>query len=279
MSQAACITTSWDDGHPLDLRVAELLTKHGLQGTFYVPRVSERSTLAAAQIRQLSSSFELGAHTLHHVDLTRAQDATATAEIVKSKPWLEDVTGQPCVMFCPPLGRYEQRHMPIVRAAGYLGMRTVELLSLDWPRLRSGLHIMPTTIQAYPHRAMAYTRNAIRRGAFHNLWLYILHGQSGGWDAMAESLAMRMLRNGGVFHLWGHSWELEETGQWQRLEKVLEMLSHLKELAPSVSNGQACLEAQKCQAKAHPDSSPAIKAPPVAAPIQPAGSSEGSGDQ
>lgn len=29
------ITTSWDDGHPLDLKIAELLDKYGINGTFY----------------------------------------------------------------------------------------------------------------------------------------------------------------------------------------------------------------------------------------------------
>ena len=41
MKPSTCITTSWDDGHPLDLRVAELLAKYGLQGTFYVPMTAE----------------------------------------------------------------------------------------------------------------------------------------------------------------------------------------------------------------------------------------------
>jgi hypothetical protein len=34
MKRVAYITTSWDDGHPLDLRVAELLAKYGLKDTF-----------------------------------------------------------------------------------------------------------------------------------------------------------------------------------------------------------------------------------------------------
>ena len=35
------ITTSWDDGHPLDLRLAELLHKYDVPATFYIP-VSEK---------------------------------------------------------------------------------------------------------------------------------------------------------------------------------------------------------------------------------------------
>src|SRR5438067_13209022 len=101
MSAATYITTSWDDGHPLDGRVAELLTKYGLRGTFYVPMAAETSTMSAAQMRDLSSTFELGAHTLHHVDLTDATDPVAWEEIAGPKSWVEDSTGRPCPLFCP----------------------------------------------------------------------------------------------------------------------------------------------------------------------------------
>src|SRR5437879_13418201 len=68
------ITTSWDDGHQLDLRVAELLTKYRLHGTFYIPKAAENGTRKAAQVRELSRAFEIGAHPLHHVILTRTTD-------------------------------------------------------------------------------------------------------------------------------------------------------------------------------------------------------------
>ncbi len=45
MKPATFITTSWDDGHPLDFRVAELLSKYGLRGTFYIPMIAENHIL------------------------------------------------------------------------------------------------------------------------------------------------------------------------------------------------------------------------------------------
>src|SRR5438552_7818919 len=98
MQRAAYITTSWDDGHPLDLRVAELLAKYGLRGTFYVPRTAQTETMTAAQLRELSGVFEVGGHTLGHVDLTTATEQQAWQEIADSRSWLEDSTGQPCSM-------------------------------------------------------------------------------------------------------------------------------------------------------------------------------------
>jgi hypothetical protein len=243
MKPTTYITTSWDDGHPLDLRVAELLTKYRIRGTFYVPKTAEHETMRAAHIRRLSSAFELGAHTLHHVVLTSATDETAWREISGSKAWLEDNTGSPCLLFCPPQGRYRARHLGMIRNAGYLGLRSCELVSLDFPRRRAGLLLMPTTLQAYPHHPFAFARNAIRRTAFGNLWRFVIHGRSTEWPTLAQSLLLHALDYGGVFHLWGHSRELQETHQWQRLDELLRFMSWFVNQALPLTNGQICQRA------------------------------------
>jgi hypothetical protein len=217
-----------------------LLAKYGLSGTFYVPRTAPTTTMHAAQIRELSAAFEIGAHTLHHVDLTGLTEEKARQEIADSKAWLEDQTGLSCSMFCPPLGRYSFRHLDLIRQAGFRGVRSVELLSLDFPRQQAGLRILPTTLQAYPHRLVAYARNTIRRRAWRNLWLYICHGRTTDWTKLVRSLFGQALQQGGVFHLWGHSWELEETGQWHRLEEVLRFLGQFTSRATALSNAQVC---------------------------------------
>ena len=240
MKPSTWITTSWDDGHPLDLRVAELLAKYGLRGTFYVPMKAENETMTTAQLRELSRTFEVGAHTLHHVDLGAATEQQAWQEIADSRSWVEDSTGQACPMFCPPRGRYSLRDLRLIRKAGYQGARGVELLSLDFPRHRAGLMLLPTTVQAHPHGLLAYARNVIKRSALRNLWLYVAHGRSTDWPSLVRSLLQRALQRGGVFHLWGHSWELEQTGQWQRLEEALRFMSQFTRQADVLTNGQVC---------------------------------------
>jgi peptidoglycan/xylan/chitin deacetylase (PgdA/CDA1 family) len=240
MKPAACVTTSWDDGHPLDVRVAELLTKYGLRGTFYVPMSAETGTMTAAQVRELGTAFEIGAHTVHHVDLTVTPDQQCRQELVDSKRWVEDVTGRPCSMFCPPKGHFSARHVPLVREAGYIGMRTVELLSVDFPRSNAGLLLQPTTVQAHPHGWSAYARNATKRGAWRNFWHLLLYGRSADWVALARSLLDRVAEQGGVFHLWGHPWEVEQTGQWPRLEEALRLMGQVTRRAPALTNTEVC---------------------------------------
>jgi hypothetical protein len=240
MSATACITTSWDDGHPLDLRVAELLARYGLRGTFYVPRTTEYGTMSVGQVRELSRGFEVGAHTLHHVDLTEACEQQAWQEIADSRFWVEDSTGQPCPMFCPPKGRFSRRELRLIRKAGYRGARSVELLSVALPRPRARLLLLPTSVQVHPHGRLAYVRNALKRGALCNLWRYVQKGCPADWTGLVRSLLARVLSGCGVFHLWGHSWELEQTGQWQRLEEVLRYLGQFTRQAPALTNGQVC---------------------------------------
>jgi len=240
MSARTIITTSWDDGHPSDFRIAELLAKHGLRGTFYIPQTAEHGTMTAAQVRDLSGAFEVGGHTIHHVVLTEATDAAAEREIADCKSWLEDTTGQPCRMFCPPKGKFARRHLDMIRRAGFAGVRSVELLSLDSPRPSDGLWLMPTTVQAYPHGLGAYARNIARRWALRNLWLFLLHGRTTDWLRLAQALLIHAVHSGGVFHLWGHSWEIDASGQWGRLEEAFRLMGDFAQQTPALSNGEVC---------------------------------------
>ncbi|HUY99039.1 MAG TPA: polysaccharide deacetylase family protein [Thermomicrobiaceae bacterium] len=231
------VTTSWDDGHPLDLRVADLLARYGLQGTFYVPMQSERPTMTPAQVREIASRFEVGAHTLHHRDLTALDDASAAEEIAGSRVWVEGVVGGPCTSFCFPKGHFRRRHLALVRRAGFAVARTTELLSLDRPRPSDGLLVMPTTVQARPHSPAVYARNCAKRGAVRGFWRYVVHGHTSDWVALTRALHGLALAEGGVFHLWGHSWEIDDEGQWERLDEALRYLAHFSAEAPCVTNG------------------------------------------
>jgi len=242
VTPTAYITTSWDDGHPHDFRIAEMLARHGLPGTFYIPREIPSGAMSEAQVRELSKSFEIGAHTLHHVDLYDTGDPTARQEIAGSKAWVEDVTGQPCPMFCPPRGHFRPAHRLMCEEAGYLGLRTVEFMSLDLPRPAGALRIMPTTLQAFPHGPVRYLRNFAKRFAPRNLALYVLRGR-GNWEQAADRLLSHTLARGGVFHLWGHSWEIEEANLWEPLDRVLALMGQYAKQAATPTNGALCAPA------------------------------------
>ena len=79
------VTTSWDDGSILDLKLGELLTKYGI-GIFYIPNYSNRvTTLQKNEIRELASVHEIGAHSITHPHLTMIPQSEAKTEIEGSK--------------------------------------------------------------------------------------------------------------------------------------------------------------------------------------------------
>jgi peptidoglycan-N-acetylglucosamine deacetylase len=220
MKPGTYITTSWDDGHPIDLRVAELLTKYGIRGTFYVPKTAEHGTMTAAHIRKLSPAFELGAHTLHHVVLTGATEQMAWQEISDSKSWLEDNTGSPCLLFCPPKGRYAGRHLEMIRRAGYLPR---------FAQRRTGLARLPAVASGTPADADHSSSLPAPPPRFRQ--------ERDQTDSLRKPLAVRcsrplnrMARAGAILVASrpqmrrrvpsvGHSWELQEAGQWRRQMK------------------------------------------------------------
>ena len=238
----ANITTSWDDGHPLDLRVAQMLSEHGLAGTFYTPKRWRLPTMDDAQLRELADAgFELGGHTIDHVVLTHTPDDEAASQIADSQHWLSDVAGRACTMFCPPTGRFHAGHAAMIADAGFTGFRTVELWSVDQPRPGThGLVEMPTSIQAQPHGRLPVLRNIAKRKRVGNLSRYLRMGQTGDWPDQIARLAEHAQRQGGVVHLWGHSWEIEAFKQWDRLGEALKLLGSMTDRMPALTNGELC---------------------------------------
>src|SRR6185436_8436042 len=157
------VTTSWDDGHPLDLRIADMLAAHGFTGTFYVPRANRegRAVMTASELRMLGRGFEIGGHTLDHVRLVGLPAGERDRQIVDGKRRVEDELGRAITGFCYPGGLHDPGVRQAVRAAGFRYARTVTNLSLEPPR---SLLQVDTTLQLFPHARLTYLKNFARRG-------------------------------------------------------------------------------------------------------------------
>lgn len=216
------VTTSWDDGHRLDLRLAELLDEYELPGTFYIAPYSQElaplDRLSEAETARLSERFEIGAHTLTHPSLTSLPKATARHEIVDSRKYLEDVTGRPVNAFCYPKGLFGPEHVQMVRDAGFTYARTVRRFECH---VASDPLLSPTTVHAYCHLKDVIPVITYARFNPSKAWLLYRN-----WDRLAMHLFDRVLNEGGIFHLWGHSWEVAENNEWSALKRVLAYIAH-----------------------------------------------------
>ncbi len=217
------ITTSWDDGHPLDFKLAALLHKYNLQGTFYIPKYNaEHQVMSAQQVAELAKGFEIGGHTIHHIRLHTTDVHTLQNEIDGSYQWLCDVLGYPPQSFCFPGGVFHAKAIEVVSAAGYKIARTTELLSTETITEKK---LMPTTLQVYEHSPFTYAKHLIKRRRWTNLLQWLRSYSLYRLPALAESYLNQIEKNGGCFHLWGHSWEIEEFDLWNKLEELFRIIS------------------------------------------------------
>jgi hypothetical protein len=231
-------TCSIDDGHPSDLRAAELLEKHGLGATFFIPvrNREDPHMMTAAQVRQIGKRFEIGSHTFDHCYLNYVDVREAYFQIAESKRCLEDMVDRPVTGFCYPGGRYTERDIQLVRACGYRYARTTTNLCFDTGRDPFKL---PTTIQFFPHSRDVYVRNFVAAGHW-------LRRQQGLWTALREEHWLRRLYalldhacdGGRVFHLWWHSKQVDELNAWQDLDAFLDYAAARVQAANRLSNAQ-----------------------------------------
>lgn len=66
-----------------------------------------------------SLGFEIGAHSMNHLDLTKTKDDELYAEIVKSKKEIENLLAKPVYTFAYPYGRINEKIRKMAVDAGY----------------------------------------------------------------------------------------------------------------------------------------------------------------
>lgn len=201
------VIASIDDGSKLDLQAAELMDKYGVQCIFYVPvrytyvnHIKGREPLSDQDFKDLASRFEIGSHTITHPLLTRIDSDLAQYEIGHSRALLQEMTGQEINSFCYPRGYYSYQLKQFVEEAGYTSARTVQVGHLTEPQ---DPYLTHTTVH------VGYNRK-----------------EYGGLPWLDYGLKMlREAKENSVYHLWGHSWELQVNRAWGDLEFLLKAVT------------------------------------------------------
>ncbi|MFH0830243.1 MAG: polysaccharide deacetylase family protein [Candidatus Aenigmatarchaeota archaeon] len=240
------VVTSWDEGKKSDVRLAKLLDKHGLLGTFYVctGEATEASPLTfgrdgqytpkdigrcltPAEIRNIGQRHEIGAHTQTHPRLSELDEGRIEQEIVISKNRLEGITGKSITSFSYPFGGrsdWDERAVRILKRHGFTNARTSGRFCIEHPRWPFA--ITPTW-EAFPRSVPAgprYMRELISSiGPDRTLVRAVLAGSD--WTAHARMLFDAAKRRNDVFHLWGHAWMIDKWNMWKDLDELLGWIS------------------------------------------------------
>lgn len=99
-----------------------ILKRYNVPATIYLaPAIKNIEILNANQIKEMHASglVEFGAHTMTHINLEKAEDRIAQKEILDSKIAVEKLTGSVCNAFAYPYGRYNHKHVEMVKNAGF----------------------------------------------------------------------------------------------------------------------------------------------------------------
>lgn len=220
----AYVTTSWDDGHPLDLRLAETLAAAGVTGTLYVPiKYPPMPRMSSTEMRRLTAmGFEIGSHTVTHPRLDQIDDAAARKELSDSKRTLEDLIGVEVTALCYPFGKFNRRVMELARETGYAMARTTVSYRTS---LEFDPYAMPVSYQLKHHAKIIHARHSIKERDWRGLMSWISLGCVSKPVRLAARCFARVRARGGVYHLWGHSWEIEQFGMWPALDEILAIVA------------------------------------------------------
>jgi peptidoglycan/xylan/chitin deacetylase (PgdA/CDA1 family) len=221
------ITISVDDGHPTDLRTVDLLHKYGLTATFYIPATNfERTLITPSQARDIDRQFEVGSHTISHIRLTHLSDERARQEIVDGKKQSEDTLGHEVVAFCYPGGKFNRRIEQEVEEAGFLAARTCRYFLNDFPKNPFSWDIS-TYANTYP--AYVQVRHCLLEYNFEGAYRYLTTFKARvPWVAQFVRALDDVSQNGGMAHLYFHSWEIDQNGEWDKLEELFKIIAQYK---------------------------------------------------
>ncbi len=139
--QDKTVAITFDDGYEDNyLNAYPILKKYGAKATLYLVvdrhdrdwsvnkkahhnsgELARETKLSDEQIAEMIASgvFELGAHTLTHVNLSKADTALKTREIANSKSQLQDHFAIQVNSFAYPFGIYDQQDVAIAAQSGY----------------------------------------------------------------------------------------------------------------------------------------------------------------
>lgn len=173
--------------------------------------------MAGPQLRELGAAFEIGSHTRDHAYASRMNAATWALQVTLGKEMLEQELGRAVQGFCYPGGKRTSRSTQAVEAAGFAYARTAENLRTD---CGTDTFLMPTSLQFYPHSRSVVLRNFVSHGHWrHRVPLAAACLMHGNFERRLRHAFDVALSTGQGFHLWGHSWEIENLHLWPMLER------------------------------------------------------------
>ncbi len=201
------VTFSYDDGNEQDIRLVEILNTYGMKCTFNLNSglTADNSAwkykdawvhrLHLPDCTQLYQGHEVAVHGKEHLNLTELSPEALHAELAEDKAELKRIFGSEPVGMAYAYGAYSPQVLDAVASQGLRYARTVH----------------NTHQFAVQHKLLEFAPTC-----HHD-------------DEEVFSLAKRFLESESdepmTFYLWGHSYEFDGNHNWDRIERLCEMLA------------------------------------------------------
>ena len=209
------MTFSYDDGVREDLKLCEIINRYGIKCTFNYTNW-ENMTHDEVTENVLSKGHEIAVHGAQH----RAEGVQRPIEAIDD------------VLSCRK--ELESRYGRIIRGMAYpdSGIRNITT-GMTYERIR---HYLKDLDIAYV-RTLAGDNNRFRLPEDWYAWMPTAHHENPAlMDYIDEFLSLDLSsmyisgRFPRLFYLWGHSYEFERNGNWDRLETICEKLGGNKDI-------------------------------------------------
>ncbi len=201
------VVQCWDDGIVNDIRLIEILRRHGARASFNLNPGQHGSVrqevwrykdtfpvdrLTWKELPSLYEGFTIANHTLNHPWASRIKTEEWRYEVTEGRRRLQDHFGQPVLGFAYPFGDRTEETGSIVADTGHLYARTCGKVTPCFPP-RDPMDFAPDCHQSDP---LFWTRYE---------------------QAKQEP--------GGVFYFWGHSYEFTNEEEWEAFENKVSRIT------------------------------------------------------
>lgn len=209
------VTLSYDDGVEQDIRLMDIMKKHGLKGTFNLNggRYAEEGTvypagtiqrrMSKSQCTELykESGMEVAVHGYTHPFLEQLPANLCTLEVIKDRETLEEQFERIVRGMAYPFGTFNDEVVDCLKAAGIAYARTTISshkfnVPTDWLRLQATCH----------------------------------HADEKLMELVQTFLEDEKNRAPMLFYLWGHSYEFEKKDNWDVIEKFAEVMGNREDI-------------------------------------------------
>lgn len=208
-------TLSTDDGVTQDGRLASLMRKYGIKGTFNLnsglmghndwlvqPGINvSHYKYPREEITRIYDGFEIAVHTVSHPDLTSVPSSMISYEISADKKALEALVRRPVRGMAYPFGTYNDEVAEIAAQCGIIYSRTVkETFSFKLPR---------NFLIWHPTCHYCDKKQRISLG-----------------EQFLAPVPDAEYKEPLLFYVWGHAYQLDAYEDWDSIEDFFKLISH-----------------------------------------------------